>query len=135
MQLIQKHGSIEEILKNLDQTKYPVDPSWPYEEARRLFLQPEVTNPEEIDLKWADPDEEGLVEFMCTKNGFQEERIRNGVKRIKEARGKTVQGRLDTFFKPMDSVSSQTAASKKRKAEEEAAAAKKKKSGAFKPRK
>ncbi len=85
-----------------------MDPNWPFEEARRLFLHPEVTPADEVDLKWTEPDEEGLVEFMCTKNGFQwvffvsvrmwpstrsnfhlgrEDRIRNGIKRIKAARG------------------------------------------------
>ena len=35
--LIQKHGSMEEILANLDKAKYPVPDPYPYEEARRLF--------------------------------------------------------------------------------------------------
>ena len=48
-----------------------MDPEWPYQEARRLFLEPEVTDPETIELRWTDPDEEGLVQYLCVKNGFQ----------------------------------------------------------------
>ena len=35
--LVQKHGSLEGVLANLDKDKYPVPDPYPYEEARRLF--------------------------------------------------------------------------------------------------
>jgi hypothetical protein len=30
-----------------------------------------VTSPDEIELKWTSPDEEGLVQFMAEEKGFK----------------------------------------------------------------
>jgi len=96
--LITQHKSIEEILKNIDKNKYPPPDDWNYEGARQLFIEPEITDPSTIDLKWTDPDEEGLVKYLCGDKQFNEERIRNGVKKLLKARGTSTQGRLDGFF-------------------------------------
>ena len=40
---------------------------------------------------------------MCGEKNFNEERIRNGCKKLVKARGTTTQGRLDSFFKVMPS--------------------------------
>ena len=42
-----------------------------FKEAREIFLNPDITDPEKIDLKWTDPDEEGLIQFMCKDKGFR----------------------------------------------------------------
>ena len=57
----QEHKSIENIIKSLDKAKFSVPENFNFEEARRLFREPEVTPAEELDLKWEKPDEEGLV--------------------------------------------------------------------------
>ncbi len=59
--LIREHKSIEKILEKIDKEKYKVPENWLFKEARELFLHPVVTDPEEIDLKWTDPDEEVLI--------------------------------------------------------------------------
>jgi 5'-3' exonuclease len=41
-----------------------------YQEARRLFLQPDVNPPDAYDLKWTDPDEAGLTAFLVEKMQF-----------------------------------------------------------------
>lgn len=51
MELIHKYHSIEEILKHLDKTKYPVPENWPYEEVRYLFNNPEVLDPTTVEVK------------------------------------------------------------------------------------
>lgn len=51
-----------------------------------------------LQLKWVDPDEEGLVQFLCGNRGFSEERVRNGAKKLLKSRSGTTQGRLDSFF-------------------------------------
>lgn len=51
-----------------------------------------------MQLKWSDPDEEGLVKYLCGEKQFNEERIRNGAKKLMKARGSSTQGRLDGFF-------------------------------------
>ncbi|XP_017778863.1 PREDICTED: flap endonuclease 1 [Nicrophorus vespilloides] len=96
--LIKQHKSIEEILKNIDTKKYVPPADWNFEGARQLFVEPEIMDPEKIDLKWSDPDEEGLVKYLCGDKQFNEERIRNGAKKLLKARGVTTQGRLDGFF-------------------------------------
>ncbi|CAH8653082.1 unnamed protein product [Schistosoma bovis] len=105
LDLLHKYQSIDCVLKNIDKSKYPVPDDWPYEDAKKLFLNPEVTDPSSIELKWNEPDEEGLVEFLCHKHGFNEERIRNGAKKLLKARNTTTQGRIDNFFSCVPSKS------------------------------
>lgn len=67
--------------------------------ARQLFLDPDVVKGSEVDLKWSEPQEQELVDFMCKEKGFNEERIRSGIKRLQKGLKTGVQGRLDGFFK------------------------------------
>ncbi|XP_026332704.1 flap endonuclease 1 [Hyposmocoma kahamanoa] len=131
IELIRQHRCIEEVLKNIDVSKYPPPENWEYENARRLFFEPEVADAKDIELKWSDPDEEGLVKFLCGDKQFNEERVRNGAKKLLKARSGTTQGRLDGFFKVT------TTPNPKRKAEEEKnkAANKKAKTGGGRGRK
>lgn len=125
--LIKQHRNLEKIIKTIDTKKYTLPEDWPYERARELFKEPDITDPDDIELKWTDPDEEGLVQFMCTEKGFAEDRIRNGVKKLMKSKTSSTQGRLDSFFK-VTSVSST-----KRKVEDKKGSAKKQKtSGGFK---
>jgi flap endonuclease-1 len=98
LSLIKEHKSIEGILDNLDTTKYPVPEDWFFKEARKIFENPDVLDPTKIDLKWNAPNEEELVQFLVQEKGFNEERVRNNVKKINSTRGKSSQGRLDAFF-------------------------------------
>lgn len=98
MEYIREHRDLETILKKIDSKKYSAPQDWNYEAARNLFINPEITDPETIDLKWADPDEEGLVKYLCGDRQFNEERVRNGTKKLMKARSGTTQGRLDSFF-------------------------------------
>ena len=50
VELMKKHGSIEEIIKNIDHKKYNVPEFFPFEEIRELFKHPEVTDPATIDV-------------------------------------------------------------------------------------
>lgn len=55
-------------------------------------------------MKWSDPDEEGVVKFLCGDKQFNEERVRNGCKKLLKARSSTTQGRLDGFFKVLSTT-------------------------------
>merc|ERR1711931_87098 len=103
MELIKKYGDIETILKNLDSNKYPAPEDWLYVEARRLFKEPDVVDAENLELKWAEPDEEASVAFMCKEKNFSEDRIRSSSKRLAKARGGQTQMRMDSFFKTVPS--------------------------------
>merc|ERR1712209_249428 len=82
IKLVQEHKSIEKIKEHLDGKKNTIPENWNYKKARELFHNPEVTPAKDIELKWENPDEEKLVEFMCQKNGFNEERIRSGAQKL-----------------------------------------------------
>lgn len=69
--LIKQHSNLEGIIKNLDKKKYTVPEDWPYEEVRQLFKEPEVTDPQTLEIKWNDPDEDALVAFLCADKGFK----------------------------------------------------------------
>ncbi|XP_067937764.1 flap endonuclease 1-like [Watersipora subatra] len=126
--LIRKHKTIENVIANIDKSKYPIPEDWLYKEARELFRHPEVTDASEIELKWTEPKEKELIEYMCEQKGFNEDRIKSGIAKLKKAKGVTTQGRLDTFFKVSLSPS------KKRKSDgKDAGSAKKKgKGGGYK---
>ncbi|KAG2465284.1 LRRF2 protein, partial [Polypterus senegalus] len=74
--LIQQHKSIEDVLLNINREVHPVPVSWKYHEARRIFLNPDVTTAKQQTLHWKEPDEEGLVKFLVHENYVKEERIR-----------------------------------------------------------
>lgn len=91
------HRSIDKILQNIDKSKYTVPEEFPYEQARELFKNPEVDD--SVEISWnMQIDEEGIVSYLCGEKGFAEDRIRNGVKKLRGARGRSTQGRLDGFF-------------------------------------
>ncbi|NWU22616.1 FEN1 endonuclease, partial [Dyaphorophyia castanea] len=121
VELIREHKSIERIVQQLDTKKYPLPENWLHKEAQKLFLEPDVIDPDAVELKWSEPDEEQLVQFMCGEKQFNEERIRNGVRRLSKSRQGSTQGRLDDFFKVTGSITSA-----KRKEPEPKGAAKKK---------
>lgn len=126
--LIRKYKSLEKIVEAIKQdpkSKFKVPDNWPYKEARELFLHPEVKPGSEINLKWEEPDVEGLVQFMVKENGFSEQRIRDGAAKLKKALKGGTQGRLDGFFKVSGSVSS----GKKRTASDSKDKKKKRKTG------
>uniref|UniRef100_H3CB72 Flap endonuclease 1 n=1 Tax=Tetraodon nigroviridis TaxID=99883 RepID=H3CB72_TETNG len=123
--LIKQHGCIEEILENIDSNKHPSPEDWLYKEARGLFLNPEVVDCSTVELKWSQPDEDGLIQFMCNEKQFSEDRIRNGCKKIVKSRQGSTQGRLDSFFTVTGSLSS-----KRKEAEGKGSAKKKQKTGA-----
>ncbi|ELU10206.1 hypothetical protein CAPTEDRAFT_21886 [Capitella teleta] len=126
--LIKQHRSIEAVLKNIDTKKYTIPEDWPFEQARELFKQPDVLKDSEVELKWTEPKEEELIKFMVEEKGFNEDRIRNGCKKLQKARHGSTQGRLDSFFK----VTSTTSTKRKSTEGTKGGATKKKAKGGFK---
>lgn len=106
LKLIRQHGSIENILENINRERYQIPDDWPYQEARRLFKEPQVfSDDEQLDIKWSAPDEEGLITFLVNENGFNSDRVTKAIEKIKTAKNKSSQGRLESFFKPVVSSS------------------------------
>ncbi|SCU89912.1 LANO_0D06876g1_1 [Lachancea nothofagi CBS 11611] len=103
LKLIKEHKTLENIVTYIESgdanNKWKIPENWPYQEARDLFLKPDVLKGSEIDLKWTEPLEQELIDYMCKEKGFNEERIRSGIKRLQKGLKTGVQGRLDGFFK------------------------------------
>ena len=87
------------------------EPLWV--EVRRLFTHPMAAPAADLDLKWSEPDEAGLVKFLVERMQFNEERVLGGIKRLKAAKTSSSQQRMDSFFK----VSGTSSSTNKRKVE------------------
>ena len=44
---------------------------WPWEAAKKLLAQPDVTPAKEVDVEWHAPDIDGLVNFLVEEKGFK----------------------------------------------------------------
>lgn len=122
LKLIKEHGSLDSIVKYIQENnnnnnnnssssnsssgnsnegkcKWKIPDNWQYKEARRLFLEPEVIPAKDINLKWLPPDEEGLIKYLCGEKLFNEDRVKNGIQRLKKGLKNGTQVRLDGFFK------------------------------------
>lgn len=45
-----------------------------------------------------------MIKFLCEEKQFNEERVRNGVKKLMKSRSGSTQGRLDGFFKVLSTT-------------------------------
>jgi len=98
LDFIKKYGSIEKVLANIDKSKYIVPEVFPFEEIREYFKNPPVSPVEDCNLSFTEPNEEGLVEFLCKNKGFAEDRVRSGVAKVRAAKQKGTQTRITNFF-------------------------------------
>eukprot|EP00834_Sanchytrium_tribonematis_P001947 NODE_52_length_30984_cov_1.383358.p14 type:complete len:347 gc:universal NODE_52_length_30984_cov_1.383358:21835-22875(+) len=77
MNLIKKYGSIDKIVeakasdKNGKGLKFDIPEVWDYQQARELFINHPVIPAEDVDFKWIDPDEQGLVDYLVTEKNFR----------------------------------------------------------------
>ncbi|EIT77953.1 DNA repair protein rad2 [Aspergillus flavus] len=106
LKLIREFGSLEKVVEHMEsdpKKKYVIPEDWPYQDARELFLNPDVREAShpDCDFKWEAPDIEGLVEFLVKDKGFNEDRVRNGAARLQKNLKTAQQSRLEGFFKPV----------------------------------
>ncbi|GBG63871.1 hypothetical protein CBR_g39652 [Chara braunii] len=101
LKMIRQHGSLEKVIEHLNKDRYHLPEVFPFEEARRLFKEPDVRPADSTnEPKWGSPDEEAVKAFLVDENGFNSERVAKALEKIKAAKGKSSQGRLESFFKP-----------------------------------
>jgi len=62
-----------------------------------FFLNPPVTN--DYELRWSEPDGEGIIKFLCDEHDFSEERVKNGLERLKKAVKAGRQRTLESWFR------------------------------------
>ncbi|AMD18695.1 HBL207Wp [Eremothecium sinecaudum] len=118
LKLMKEHGSLDKVVEYISSgsanAKWKVPENWPYKEARELFLKPDVVDADTISLKWEEPKEEELIEFMCKEKGFNEDRIKSGIQKLRKGLKSGVQGRLDSFFKVKPKTEEELKAAAKR---------------------
>ncbi|KAJ5772124.1 hypothetical protein N7520_002653 [Penicillium odoratum] len=129
--LIREHGSLEKVLEFMEKDpkkKFVVPEDWPYQDARDLFVSPDVHDAEHpsCDFKWEAPNVDGLIQYLVTDKGFNEDRVRNGAARLTKNLKSAQQSRLEGFFKPRERTEDEKA-SLKRKHEEKVLKQKKQK--------
>lgn len=139
LNLIREHGTLENVVEHIEKDpkkKYVIPEDWPYQDARELFLHPDVRDAEhpDCDFKWEAPNVEGLVEFLVTDKGFNEDRVRNGAARLQKNLKSAQQARLEGFFKPVARTDKEKA-SLKRKHDEKLQEQKKRKKDEAKAKK
>ena len=90
LELIQKFGSIERILENLDTSKYYIPDPFPFEEVRELFMKPKVLSDKRLEYEfiWEPPDEGGIKDFLISEHGFNEYGVNTILDRIRWFPGK-----------------------------------------------
>ncbi|KAA0163340.1 hypothetical protein FNF28_04260 [Cafeteria roenbergensis] len=126
LERVRKHGDLAAVIEALrEEGKVPVPEGYPIDEALRLFHEADITDPETLrgDIKWTAPDEAGLVEYLVDQKGFNADRVRNAIERLKKARAKGGQKRMDSFF-TMGAKAKAAPAAKKGAAKPKSAAAK-----------
>ncbi len=93
LKLIKEYGSIEEAFPHLENAEFPVEPR----KIREIFLHPKVTD--NYRIEWREPDDGGVVDFICRQRDFSENRVRKALEKmrrgIKKLRGKTT---LERWF-------------------------------------
>jgi flap endonuclease-1 len=119
---------VVESIENDPKKRFTIPDDWPYQDARELFLHPDVRSADdpECDFKWEAPDVEGLVQFLVQEKGFNEDRVRSAAQKLQKNVKTAQQSRLEGFFKAIPKTEDQKK-DLKRKHEEKIADAKKKK--------
>lgn len=78
LKLIKENGSLEKVLINLHEARFLHPP----DEIKELFLNPPVTN--DYRLIWRQPDEEGIIKFLCEERDFDEARVMKAIEGLKK---------------------------------------------------
>lgn len=128
LNLVREHKSLEAVVAHIRKSeKFTLPDDWPWEDARTLFLEPDVRSADdpECDFKWESPDIDGLVKYLVEEKGFSEDRVRSGAARLQKNLKSSQQSRLEGFFKVKDKTEEEKA-SLKRKNEEKMQEQKKK---------
>ena len=88
IKLVQKHESFEEIIKETGH-----EPEFDYKEIENLFLNPNITK--DYNIEFGLPDRTKLVEFLCEKHDFSENRVASSLEKLeKKMNEKGKQSRL-----------------------------------------
>ncbi|KAJ5219853.1 hypothetical protein N7468_009057 [Penicillium chermesinum] len=119
LNLIREHKSLEKVveyMQNDPKKKFAIPDDWPYQDARDLFTAPDVLAADhpDCDFKWDAPNVDGLIEYLVSDKGFNEDRVRNGAARLQKNLKSAQQSRLEGFFKPVARTDDEKASLKRK---------------------
>ncbi len=89
IKLIKEHKDLIKVLKYL-KVEMEVDPSL----VRDIFLNYDVSS--DYELKWKNPDKEGLIDFLCGEHDFSEDRILSALDKLNKM--DNTQSNLEKWF-------------------------------------
>lgn len=91
--MIQKHGTLEEVLKNEESIVLDAD----FEAIRDVFLNPSINDDYKLNFKPIDVD--GVTEFLCEERGFSRDRVTSTLAKARKGQDSALkQKSLDAFF-------------------------------------
>lgn len=96
IKLLLQHGSLEKVLEVLGPEKVPEN--FRFEAAREFFKECEAVDTTALEFKFNEPDFEGLTKFLVETCSFNKDRVDRYVERLKNAKSRTKQRPLDSFF-------------------------------------
>ncbi len=92
LDLVKKHRSIENIMRTELREKFEADPL----DVREIFLKPVVTA--KYKIKWGEPDQAKIKDFLCGEHDFSEQRVQGAVDRLLKGKREREQVRLEQWF-------------------------------------
>mmetsp|Transcript_91579 Transcript_91579/g.230999 ORF Transcript_91579/g.230999 Transcript_91579/m.230999 type:complete len:393 (+) Transcript_91579:79-1257(+) len=96
IKLLVQHGTLEKVLEALGPEKVPEN--FRYDAAREFFKECEAVDTATVDFKFNEPDFEGLSKFLVEACSFNKDRVDRYIERLKNAKSRTKQRPLDSFF-------------------------------------
>lgn len=90
LKMIRQYSRLEDIPQIQDQLK-EID----YEQIRKIFLEPDVANVEEIIFD--DVDYDGIIKYLTEERSFSQDRVQSTLNRLRKAMEKKSQN-LDQWF-------------------------------------
>jgi len=99
LQWITQHRNMDKVLANMDRSKYTIPDRFDYKAAAELFRAPEVNTDIKLSqLVWKDADVQGVIVVLVQEKGFNLEKVKSGLDRMRKAKHLGNQQRLDSFF-------------------------------------
>jgi len=77
LKLVKQYGTLEAALPHIEKEVTFADK---IVEIREIFLKPKVTD--NYQLNWKEPNEQGLLDFVCGQKEFGEDRIKKAIERM-----------------------------------------------------
>jgi flap endonuclease-1 len=76
LKLIKQYGSLDKTLPHIGKVTFEDKIT----QIREIFLHPTVTD--NYKIEWKEPNEQGLLDFLCGQKEFGEERIKKAIERM-----------------------------------------------------